>query len=246
MLLFLVDVGENVVASKVRSALVQLASIIQVFPLRIFIFGNDLEQFIFLLLFQLFGIFIFLFKLLNISQSFFGLSLHSALFLTELFIVLLIKLLGILMRTTFKVSHFLQRLIMVDIILVTGVDSNFIELINFLFLDRFNLCSLDFDLSPLLVLDYLVLHEFILLGFSFTSLVLHQVVLHDFVPGFLRDIQGGCWILIHYSATSENVLGSGAWLHDRKASLLEPVRVRANLVRLTHDSASRAIRSSAS
>ena len=67
MLLFLVDVGENVVASKVRSTLVQLASIVKVLPLRIFIFGNDLEQFIFFLLFQLFGIFIFLFKLLNIS-----------------------------------------------------------------------------------------------------------------------------------------------------------------------------------
>ena len=150
------------------------------------------------------------------------------------------------MRTTFEISHFLQRLIMVDIILVTGVDSSFIELINFLFLDSFNLGSLYFDLSPLLVLDYLVLHEFILLGFGFTSLVLHQVVLHDFVPGFLRDIQGGCWILVHNSATSQNILGSGAWLHDRKASLLEPVRVRANLVRLTHDSASRPIRSSAS
>jgi len=149
------------------------------------------------------------------------------------------------MRTTFEVSHFLQSLIMVNVVLVTGVHSNFVELIHFLFLQSVNLCFFYFNLSSLLVLNYLVLQELVFFGFGLALLVLHQVFLHNFVPGFLRHIQSSCWILIHNSASAKNVLGSRAWFHDRKASLLEPVRVRANLVRLTHDGASRAIRSSA-
>jgi hypothetical protein len=61
-------------ASKVRSALVHLASIIQVISFSIFIFGDHLEQIIFFLLFELFGIFVFHFKLLDIFKPFFSLS----------------------------------------------------------------------------------------------------------------------------------------------------------------------------
>jgi len=89
------------------------------------------------------------------------------------------------MRTTFEVSHFLQSLIMVNVVLVTGVHSNFVELIHFLFLQSVNLCFFYFNLSSLLVLDYLVLQELVFFGFGLALLVLHQVFLHNFVPGFL-------------------------------------------------------------
>ena len=99
--------------------------------------------------------------------------------------MLLLKQLSLLVSTTFEVSISLQGFVMVDIVLVTRVNSNFIELIHFLFFHGINLCSFNFDLSPLLVLDQLGLQEFFFLGSGFALLVLDQVVLHDFVPGFL-------------------------------------------------------------